>query len=202
MKQRKYDTNRRRFLQVAPMALVGTSIVPNSSNSSQAADTRLTPKTIGCAEVVAGLEFSESERKQILPSVENNVERYVQLRQLELTYDVEPATVFHPYRANNRPTDAATPNAQLPVSSVDQVLVRPVIGELAFQPVAVLSNVIERREVTSTDHTRMYLARLKRYRKAINCVVTLTEELVHEQAAVTDRELAAGRRRGTLHGVP
>ncbi len=202
MKQRKHDTKRRKFLQVAPMALVGTSVMPHSSNSSQVVGTSLTPKTIGCAELVAGLEFSESERKQILPSVENNVERYARLRQLELTYDVEPATVFHPYQASNRPTGAATPNAKLPVSSVDQVLVRPVIEELAFQPVTVLSNVIKRREVTPTDLTRMYLARLRRYRESINCVVTLTEELALKQAAAADRELAAGRYRGPLHGIP
>ena len=48
----------------------------------------------------------------------------------------------------------------------------------------------------------MYLERLKKYGPALNCVVTVTEELALAQAAQADREIRAGRYKGPLHGVP
>src|SRR4029453_6482177 len=48
----------------------------------------------------------------------------------------------------------------------------------------------------------MYLARLKKHGPALNCVVTLTEELALAQAAQADREIPAGRYKGPLHGIP
>jgi Asp-tRNA(Asn)/Glu-tRNA(Gln) amidotransferase A subunit family amidase len=50
--------------------------------------------------------------------------------------------------------------------------------------------------------TKLYLERLKKYDPALRCVVTLTEELALKQAAEADKEIAAGRYRGPLHGVP
>ena len=50
--------------------------------------------------------------------------------------------------------------------------------------------------------TKLYLARLQRYDELLKCVVTLTEDLALEQAERADREIAAGRYRGSLHGIP
>ncbi len=48
----------------------------------------------------------------------------------------------------------------------------------------------------------MYLARLKRYDSKLHFVVTLTEERAIAQAKQVDAEIAAGKYRGPLHGVP
>jgi len=56
--------------------------------------------------------------------------------------------------------------------------------------------------VSSVELTRLYLARLRQYDPALHCVITYTEELALRQAAQADREIAAGRYRGPLHGVP
>ena len=48
----------------------------------------------------------------------------------------------------------------------------------------------------------MYLARLKRLDPVLKCVVTLTEERAREQARRADAEIAQGRYRGPLHGIP
>jgi Asp-tRNA(Asn)/Glu-tRNA(Gln) amidotransferase A subunit family amidase len=56
--------------------------------------------------------------------------------------------------------------------------------------------------ITSTDLTKMYLARLKRYGDPLHCVITLTEDLALAQAANADKDLKAGRYRGPLHGIP
>src|SRR5262245_23144322 len=48
----------------------------------------------------------------------------------------------------------------------------------------------------------MYLERLKRYDPQLHFVITLTEERALAQAREADRDLAAGRHRGPLHGLP
>src|SRR5262249_11929756 len=74
--------------------------------------------------------------------------------------------------------------------------------ELAFLPVTSLAALLRTRQVSSTELTKLYLERLKKYDPALKCVVTLTEELGLKQAERVDREIAAGRYRGPLHGVP
>ena len=48
----------------------------------------------------------------------------------------------------------------------------------------------------------MYLARLKRYDPKLHFVITLTEERALAQAKAADAEIAAGKYRGPLHGIP
>src|SRR5690606_30513247 len=65
-----------------------------------------------------------------------------------------------------------------------------------------LAVLIRTRQVTPGELTRMYLDRLKRHGPTLEAVVTLTEERALEQAARMDAEIAAGRYRGPLHGIP
>jgi Asp-tRNA(Asn)/Glu-tRNA(Gln) amidotransferase A subunit family amidase len=48
----------------------------------------------------------------------------------------------------------------------------------------------------------MYLDRLKRYDPTLKCVITLTEARAVTQAKAADAEIAAGKYRGPLHGIP
>src|SRR5262249_50019895 len=74
--------------------------------------------------------------------------------------------------------------------------------DLAFMPVTALAELLRTRQVTSTELTKLYLDRLRKHDPVLHCVVTLTEELALKQAERADREIAAGRYRGPLHGVP
>jgi Asp-tRNA(Asn)/Glu-tRNA(Gln) amidotransferase A subunit family amidase len=65
-----------------------------------------------------------------------------------------------------------------------------------------LSRWIESRALTSQRLTQIYLARLERFQPQLNCTITLTRELALEQARRADAEIAAGRYRGPLHGIP
>ncbi len=65
-----------------------------------------------------------------------------------------------------------------------------------------LAALLESRVVSSAELTEIYLARLKRFGPALECVVTLTEDLARAQAAEADRDIRAGRYRGPLHGIP
>jgi Asp-tRNA(Asn)/Glu-tRNA(Gln) amidotransferase A subunit family amidase len=74
--------------------------------------------------------------------------------------------------------------------------------DIAFAPVTALSRWIESRALTSERLTRIYLERLERFDGKLRCVITLTRDLALEQARRADAEIAAGRYRGPLHGIP
>src|SRR4029434_7889093 len=76
------------------------------------------------------------------------------------------------------------------------------LGELAFSRVVDLAPLVKSRAVTSTDLTKMYLERMKKYSPKLLCLITLTEELALKQAAQADQEIKAGKYRGPLHGIP
>ena len=155
-----------------------------------------------CAERIAGLRFTDAEDAMVMPGANRNRDSYETLRQLDVPLDTEPAMTFRPYLPGTRPGGRTTRGARLAVTRRANVRVTSRLEDLAFQPVTVLSSLIEARRVTSTALTKMYLARLKRYGDPLHCVVTLTEELALAQAAQADRDLKAGRYRGLLHGIP
>jgi Asp-tRNA(Asn)/Glu-tRNA(Gln) amidotransferase A subunit family amidase len=74
--------------------------------------------------------------------------------------------------------------------------------EIAFAPVASLSRWIEDRSLSSERLTQIYLDRIHRFNPKLNCIITLTADHAIEQARAADREIAAGRYRGPLHGIP
>src|SRR5579864_8638614 len=74
--------------------------------------------------------------------------------------------------------------------------------EIAFAPVTRLSRWVETRQITSERLTQIYLKRLEKYDPKLRCVITLTKDLALAQAKQADTEIAAGKYRGPLHGIP
>jgi Asp-tRNA(Asn)/Glu-tRNA(Gln) amidotransferase A subunit family amidase len=75
-------------------------------------------------------------------------------------------------------------------------------GDLAFATAAALSRAIHARQVSAVELAELYLRRLERHDPALRCVITLMGDQAIEQARRADAELAAGRSRGPLHGIP
>ena len=74
--------------------------------------------------------------------------------------------------------------------------------ELAFAPVHVLARWVQARQVSSVQLTELALARLERYQPQLNCTITLVREQALAEAEAADREIARGKYRGPLHGIP
>jgi Asp-tRNA(Asn)/Glu-tRNA(Gln) amidotransferase A subunit family amidase len=74
--------------------------------------------------------------------------------------------------------------------------------DIAFAPVTQLSRWIETRKLSSQKLTNLYLSRLEKFNSQLRCVITLTRELALDQAKQADEEIAAGKYRGPLHGIP
>jgi Asp-tRNAAsn/Glu-tRNAGln amidotransferase A subunit and related amidases len=127
------------------------------------------------------------------------LERRVGPRKVALEPDLAPATRWNPLLpgeairpARDRFVRSATDPGPLPTSDAD----------IAFAPITQLSRWIETRKLTSERLTRIYIDRLKRYDPELRCVITLTSDLAIEQARRADAEIAAGKYRGPLHGIP
>jgi Asp-tRNA(Asn)/Glu-tRNA(Gln) amidotransferase A subunit family amidase len=161
---------------------------------------KVTPEMIGQAEWIAGIELNEEDRKAIAGSVQRDRQRYEALRKVQLDNSVPPALAFFaapPQEAGGDirrgdvcPIETAPPH-------------RPQTDEdLAFLPVTELAALIRTRQVSSVELTKLYLARLHKYNDLLKCVVTFTDDLALAQAERADREIAAGRYRGALHGIP
>jgi Asp-tRNA(Asn)/Glu-tRNA(Gln) amidotransferase A subunit family amidase len=75
-------------------------------------------------------------------------------------------------------------------------------ADIAFAPVTRLSRWIEQRKLTSERLTQIYLRRIEQFDPKLRCVITVTRELALTQAKRADQEIAAGKYRGPLHGIP
>jgi Asp-tRNA(Asn)/Glu-tRNA(Gln) amidotransferase A subunit family amidase len=212
-KPRGTKIGRRAFLGTVPAAVAVGIAAPAAG--SQAPATPAAPRppqqpetplrfgkdALKGAEQVAGLSFTDAEEEMMLRGVSRNLDTYDVLRKLDVPLDTEPAIAFHPYLPGKRPP-AAGPRAKTLKVSAPVVAVTSNLEALAFQPVTALAPLIRARKVSAVDLAKMYLGRLKKYGDTLSCVVTLTEELALAQAAQADKDLAAGRYRGQLHGIP
>ena len=127
-------------------------------------------------------------------------DRYAGLREVPLDHEVRPALAFDP--APWAGDAARGPRGAVEISE-PAARRRPDSSEdLAFATVTELAALVRTRQVSSVELTRLYLDRLRRYDPVLHCVITYTEELALNQAETADREIAAGRYRGPLHGIP
>ncbi|HUA01185.1 MAG TPA: amidase, partial [Candidatus Aquilonibacter sp.] len=126
-------------------------------------------------------------------------ERRTGPRKLEIESTIAPATRWdpmlpgiHTMPARDGFVRSETDPGPLPAKDED----------IAFAPVTKLSRWVERRELTSERLTNIYLDRIARYDSRLRCVITLTRDLALQQAKAADAEIAAGKYRGPLHGIP
>jgi Asp-tRNA(Asn)/Glu-tRNA(Gln) amidotransferase A subunit family amidase len=192
---------RRRFLTAIPAAVAGSLAVPALAGQ-QPAGARFDPATLDCAEKIFGVDFTVAEEEQAAQAVSQNLGNFERLRELDIPLDTEPAVTFRPYLPGRKPAPGATPGAAIKVTRQAPVTRGSSLEDLAFLPVTSLAPLLQQRQVSSIELTKMYLERLKKHGPALNCVVTLTEELALSQAAQADREIRAGRYKGPLHGIP
>ena len=75
-------------------------------------------------------------------------------------------------------------------------------ADIAYATVTRLSRWIEQGKLSSERLTQIYLRRIERFDPRLRCVITLTRELALAQARQADTEIAAGKYRGPLHGIP
>ncbi len=159
----------------------------------------INPSTIDAAADLIGLSFTPQEKDSMIGTLTTHRGNIELLRNTKLANSVGPSLVFIPLPQGFYPSqdqqayDWGLPTkVALPTSDVD----------LAFMPVHQLSVLIKSRQVTSERLTKLYLERIKTHSDTLACLVTLLEDQALAQARALDQELAAGKYRGPLHGIP
>jgi Asp-tRNA(Asn)/Glu-tRNA(Gln) amidotransferase A subunit family amidase len=193
------DWPRRRVLKLLAAVGVGSGVFGRAVVALAAGHPEVTSEMLDQASWISGIELTPEERELMLEGVNDLLAAYETNRQVELANGVPPALMFRPLQEVD-----GTAAPRRPIELTGQgVTSRPVSEEdLAYSSVSRLAGLLRRRQVSSVELTRLYLERLRRYDPRLECVITLTEELALEQAERADREIAAGRYRGPLHGIP
>jgi Asp-tRNA(Asn)/Glu-tRNA(Gln) amidotransferase A subunit family amidase len=202
---------RRAFLKQLPGAVAASLAAPalaeNAAAIAQPAaapdSTTLTADMLGVAQQITTLALPPAELEQARSLVERNRANITLLRGVAVPSDTEPAFGFRP-RGVALPSDGSSQagTVDLPELTTPAVARPTRLEDLAFAPVTTLAALVRARRVSSVELTRMYLERLKRHDPTLHCVVTLTESLALAEADAADREIAGGRYRGPLHGIP
>lgn len=179
---------------VIPAASAGALGLADGAQASE-----ITLDDLKAAEKIAGISFTDEERKALLNDVKQQVKLFEGVRAQLGAAQVTPGIHFATIAGGTIPGSKS--RVQTSASKT------PALNSLTEEDIAFLSTreqgkMIRDRKITSVELTRIYLNRLKLYGPKLECVVTLTEELALTQAKQADDEIAKGKYRGPLHGIP
>ena len=196
--------------QAQEAAPVATSVA--SAEAKPPVLPKITEEMLDRAAELAGVgPFTAEQKKMMLDGLNDQRDAYAQIRALKIANDVPPAYAFHPGMA------ATGESALAPACSLfsmledscglcEEVISMPRapehIEDLKFASIHQIGRLLRARKISSVALTEMYIERLKRYDAKLHFVITLTEERAIAQAKKADEEIAAGKYRGPLHGIP
>lgn len=144
------------------------------------------------------ISYTESERDSLKEGLYENVSRYRSLHQQVIPNHTPPALIFNPI-----PEGFEIPESQHPRQFPMPEVQRPTDdSELAFMSVAEQSYLIRTGKLTSEELTSLYISRLRKYSDTLECTVSLLEDRAMTEARRADAEIADGKYRGPLHGIP
>lgn len=148
---------------------------------------------------VIGLSFTEQERDSMLRDVRENNLEYIKMRNIPLSNQVPMSLWQSPllpgmkFEQIQKPINWNIPsNVVLPANK----------NELAFFNLLQLASLIKNKKITSVELTTFFIERIKKFGDSLQCVITITEDLAMQQAKAADAEIAKGKYRGPLHGIP
>ena len=214
---------RRQFLIRAPLSVLVTAVACRQQASTPASQSPppatpgapptfgtgvgsgpdVTPATFAEAEKLMQVTMTPAERQQAARSWRQSMAPYLERRtgprKVSIAATDAPASIWNPMLPGIRVSPARdrfvrSPRDSAPLPTSD--------AAIAFAPVTQLSRWIESRQLTSERLTTIYLSRIERFDRRLRAVITVTPERALARARAADAEIAAGRYRGPLHGVP
>jgi Asp-tRNA(Asn)/Glu-tRNA(Gln) amidotransferase A subunit family amidase len=170
-----------------------------ATQAPQGTPSRVTAEMVRNAVQLAGLKYTEAEQQGMVASLNRILTRAEELHLAPPDNDAPTPLLFDP-RVPGFPVVVPS-RVHRPAVAPRQT--RPSnLDDLAFRSIPELADLVRRRVISSVELTEMYLRRLERYNPSLNCVVNLTADRAMVQAREMDAELARGRYRGPLHGLP
>jgi Asp-tRNA(Asn)/Glu-tRNA(Gln) amidotransferase A subunit family amidase len=156
----------------------------------------ITPDDLETVDKVTGHNYTAQQRKQMLGIVTKRRQKYLELNKLTIDPNIAPAVRFDPRLPGTKPPVGESS------LTISQDVSKPEADHVAFASIAQLARMIQSKKITSTELTKQCLSRLKQIGPKLLCVVNLLEERALREAGRADEEIAAGKYRGPLHGIP
>jgi Asp-tRNA(Asn)/Glu-tRNA(Gln) amidotransferase A subunit family amidase len=193
--------DRRAFLAVCSRLGLTTTLLPGVLWGMAEEKNKITREMIDSAASIADVHIGDEYKDMMLEGLNGYSESFEAIYQLHIKNDVAPAVIFDPVLPGMK---FETERRPLKISAAPNVAgaAPKNLEDVAFYSVRQLSELVRTRKVSSSALTEMYIARLKRYDPVLKCVITLTEDRATTHAREADREIAAGKYRGPLHGLP
>jgi Asp-tRNA(Asn)/Glu-tRNA(Gln) amidotransferase A subunit family amidase len=216
--------SRREFLAQAAAGILGAAVAPEVVAQQKPTETKpaeppagtppafgtappvgpeVSPGTFADAEKLVQVDLTTAERAEAAGNWRSAMaplyERRTGPHKVAIEPTVAPYSLWNPVLPGEKP---GPQRDQFIWSKTDPGPLPKNEEDIAFAPVTHLAGWIQKRQITSTRLTQIYLDRLKRFDPKLRCVITLTSDLALQQAKQADQEIAAGKYRGPLHGIP
>jgi len=212
--------SRRDFLAAASIGLMGAAVGLNNAEVGQqpneppagappafgagpAVGPEVSAGTFAEAEKLVQVELNAADRAMSAASWRQTMaalyERRTGPRKVALETTLAPYSQWNPVLPGRSSMPA---NNRFVRSNADPGPLPSRDDEIAYAPVGKLSRWIEQRKLTSERLTQIYLKRIEQFDSKLRCVITLARDLALKQAKQADAEIAAGKYRGPLHGIP
>ncbi len=189
--------DRRQVLKVLSAAGVGSAVFGRALRAMAADAPKVTDEMIQQAAWVSGTPITDEQRKLMLEGLNQSDADFKKLRAIPVANAIPPAFTFDPTRgtapAASSRAAAASGRKVPPPGSKDDV---------AFAPVTSQSEWLRRKELSSTELTKLYLERIERLDPKLHAVITLTTERAMKAASAADTALAKGGDGRRLLGIP
>lgn len=191
--------DRRTFVAGLSRLGVASTVFPSALYALAEDHRDLTKETVREAAAIDGLSLDDKQIDMMLDDLRSRSKAWSSLHDLHLANSVPMALVFNPVLPG---MNYQQPKRPMRLSRISVPPTPKKIEDVAFYTVRQLAELVRARKVSSTALTEMYLERLKRYDPLLKFVITLTSERAMAQAREADRDIASGRSRGPLHGLP
>lgn len=159
----------------------------------------ITPASIEGASDLFGLSFLPAEKDSMIGTLNSQRRKYEGLREFQLDNSVAPSLIFNPLPIGFTPDQV---QKDLDWGLPDEVALPEKDSDIAYLPVHQLAALIKSKKLSSERLTKIYLDRIKTYSDTLQCLITLMEDSALAKAKAMDQEIAQGKYRGPLHGIP
>ena len=196
------NESRRRFMAYFSSVGLGATLVPGIlwGKMQEAGAQQITLDMLTTSLKLGGVEFTEGERTQMVATANQNLTRATAVQKFHIPNDVSPP--FHISAIVPGVVIKRVPQLPVVLSKAPAVKVPGNLEDVAFWPVRHLSELLRTKQVSSVELTKMYLERLHRYNGQLLNTVTFLDDLAMGQAKAADADLAQGKMKSPLHGIP
>ncbi len=176
---------------------------PSAFGTGPAVGPEVSPATFAEAEKLVQVKLSTADRTLAADTWRVNLASLYERRTGPHKVALEPSLApFSRYHSVLPGLPAGPERDQFIRSNTDPGPLPSNDADIAFAPVTQLSRWIEQRKLTSERLTQIYLRRIEQFDPKLRCIITLTRDLALAQAKKADEEIAAGKYRSPLHGIP